>query len=71
MTKITWDYRVLLKDGTYTICEVYFKDGDRIDRTYGPEHPTGETMEYLQANLEHMLDAIQKPVINGDKLDIG
>lgn len=62
---MTWQYRVMNRDGELAIYEVYFYEDGRI-QGYGPAptYPAGETIEELQKNCEMYLTALAKPIIN-------
>lgn len=72
---MTWNYRVIKQEHpeettTYAIYEVYYDEQDNIQFiTKNPVDPHGETIEELRGNLEYMLQALNKPVLNMNELD--
>lgn len=71
-----WNHRVMKRkiDGedVYAIHEVYYEmdDEDRILWTENDVAPCGETLEELKQELQRMLKATEKPVLDYDALAI-
>jgi hypothetical protein len=71
---MSWSYRVVKQvtkiplgdiDISYSIHEVYYdSNGDIINISEGLAHPISDDIEGLQWNLERMIEACKKPVIN-------
>lgn len=67
-----WNYRVLRTadkatgEVTNQIHEVYYNDGVPTSCTLRPVSPCGETIEELHTDLQMMVTALQRPVIDGD-----
>jgi len=50
-----------------SLFEVYYDDaGKPTNITRDPVAPGGDTLEEVRSDLEHMLDALKKPVLNYD-----
>jgi hypothetical protein len=64
---MTWEYRIMNRDGELAIYEVYYYEDGRI-RGYGatPTFPAAETLEELRANCDLYLAALDKPVLKYD-----
>lgn len=61
---MTWEYRVLERDGELAIYEVYYYEDGRIQgHGESATFPAGETLEALQANCESYIAALAKPVL--------
>jgi hypothetical protein len=60
-----WNYRVFIaKDAPYHIREVYYDKDNQVDGYVGSgAWPSGDTLEELRKDLEHMLEALDKPVL--------
>lgn len=76
----TWNYRVLRRpmvtlsrnvttDPYYEIIEAYYNEAGEIDGYAEKVSPYGDTVEDLQADLNRMLEATTKPVL--DLEDVG
>jgi hypothetical protein len=71
---MSWNYRVVKTvtkiplgdtDISYGIHEVYYdSNGDIISISEGLAHPISDDLEGLQWNLERMIEACKKPVID-------
>jgi len=71
---MSWSYRVVKQvtkiplgdiDISYSIHEVYYdSNGDIINISECLAHPISDDIEGLQWNLERMIEACKKPVIN-------
>lgn len=65
-----WNYRVVRKtseDGSagYLIREVWYrKDGEIIGMTENPVYPSGRTLEELRADIDLVLLAFERPVLD-------
>lgn len=67
---MTWDYRVIVKDGSYYIYEVYYDDdGNPGAFTEDPVSPFGESLEELKEDLKHFSDALSLPVLDYSELE--
>lgn len=61
---MSFNYRVILKDGYFQIHDVYYKKSGKITAwTETAVCPTGETAEELEADLKNMLEAFKKPTL--------
>jgi len=59
-----WSYRVILKNGRYTIHEVYYdEDGEPWTCTEDPVCPECDTLDDFQAEMEHYQHALELPVL--------
>lgn len=75
---MSWNYRVIEKvsldmdddiiGATYSVHEVYYRDGAPDMWCESPQAPFGETLEELQADLERMARAIDKPTLKWDEM---
>lgn len=61
---MTWEYRVMSRDGVVAIFEVHYYEDGRI-RGYSaePTFPAGESVEELRGNCGLYLAALGKPVL--------
>ena len=67
-----WNHRVVRRvypgalDGevAYQIHEAYYGLEDKLVITKEPDHPQGETLAELRKDLERMLRALDKPVLD-------
>ena len=71
----TWNYRVIktidkLGYEVYQIHEVYY-DADRktITGWTGSSQPLGESLAELQQDMEFMMQALSRPILNSEDLD--
>ena len=61
---MTWDYRVLKRDGELAIYEVYYGDDGTVQGySAEPTYPAAETMDALRENCHQYLASLEKPVI--------
>lgn len=77
---MSWNYRVLRRshlhiNGTveysFAIYEVYYKDdGTPRSCSAEPVEPRGETLEELKKDLQWQLEALNKPVLCYETLDL-
>lgn len=72
-SKMTWNYRVIKQEqpeGTaFAIYEVYYDEQDNIQFiSNDPQNPFGETIEELRGDLEYMLQALDKPVLDMEEV---
>ena len=77
---MTWNYRVIRKTETgydnlgefFGIHEVYYDDDGNPEMvTVEPIGPAGDTFEELLSDVECMVAALKKPVLNYDDIRIG
>jgi len=71
---VSWNYRVVKTvtkiplgdtDISYGIYEVYYdENGDIVNISESLAHPISDDLEGLQWNLERMMEACKKPVID-------
>jgi len=67
---MTWNYRIVVKDGQYNIHEVYYDDKDNPEFfTVDPVGPSGESLEELRGDLEHFLEVLSLPVLDYSELE--
>lgn len=71
---ITWNYRVIHKiengEHTYAIHEVYYNEnGEPWNVTVNSTAPLGETLQELLDDLEHYIDAINRPILEFDGIN--
>ncbi len=67
---MTWNYRVVVKDGQYNIHEVYYNDkGEPEFFTEDPVGPSGESFKELKNDLEYFLEALSLPVLKYNELE--
>lgn len=62
-----WNHRVVrfVEDETYFgICEVFYEDGKVMAHTENPVALCGESVEELRETLQHMLDCLDKPILD-------
>lgn len=63
---MSWNYRVMTQDGgaTYGIHEVYYNSkGEHHSWSSEPITPQGDDQTDLKSDLEHMLLAYEKPIL--------
>ena len=59
-----WNYRVLKRDNLFAIYSVYYDDdGKIIACSESPEPAVSEDFEYLRTQLNLMLEAVDKDVV--------
>jgi hypothetical protein len=66
---MTWNYRVVRVEeegyDRYQLYEVYYDDDGKLEgMTENSMHPYGESVEELQNDLEYMMEALRKPVLD-------
>ncbi|WP_093136208.1 hypothetical protein [Variovorax sp. OK605] len=61
---MTWEYRVLDRDGELAIYEVHHDEHGRV-QGYGadPTFPAAATLEELRVNCDLYLAALDKPIL--------
>jgi len=72
---MSWNYRVIKKkhelEDSYSIHEVYYDDGVPHSWSENPQKPYGSSVEELKSNIDMMMVALGKPVlevyIDGEK----
>ena len=62
-----WSYRVRAVDGAYDIIECYYEDEKFIGWT-DRLSPLGDSLEELRRDLEHMMRALDLPVLTNKDL---
>ncbi len=68
---MNWDYRVIEHDGAFTVHEVHYNDkGAIISISEDPMGPSGETLEELKADMEYFLQALDKPVLRKEEIEL-
>ena len=66
---MVWNYRVIEHDGLFHIHEVYYNDNGSICAiSEDPMHPHGESLEELERDMEHFLQAFDRPVLKKEKI---
>jgi hypothetical protein len=59
-----WNHRIVRTEDEYLgICEVFYEDGKVLAHT-DPLPITGEDIEELRETLQHMLDCLDKPILD-------
>ena len=73
-----WNYRVLKKhcptskEDTYQVYEVYYSDHDEIEYwSAEPDTALGGNLTELRDDLQHQLEALDKPVLVEKKVGDG
>jgi hypothetical protein len=68
---MVWNYGVIEHDGMFSIHEGYYNDDGSICAiSEDPIHPHGGTMEELRSDMEHFLQALNRPVLKKEKNEI-
>jgi hypothetical protein len=66
---MTWNYRVMRRENTYAIYEVYYdNDGNMETFSEEPVCPMGESLEELRQDLEHYERALAQPTLDYTEL---
>ena len=61
---MSWNYRVIERDGELAIHEVFYDDdGHIIGHTETPVFPRAESLEDLVDELKRYAEALEKPVL--------
>ncbi|MEK8034908.1 hypothetical protein AACH06_29180 [Ideonella sp. DXS29W] len=61
---MTWNYRVMVKDGELAIYEVFYRaDGSVEGWTENPVFPRASTLKELQLELQRYAEALNKEVL--------
>lgn len=61
---MSWNYRVMCRNGELSIYEVYYRDDGTIEGySAAPTFPAGETVEELSENCRQYLSALEKPIL--------
>jgi hypothetical protein len=64
---MTWNYRVMVRDGRYAVHAVYYADDGRITTwSAEPMDLSGESVEDLSEELERFRRALSEPVLDYD-----
>jgi hypothetical protein len=62
---MTWNYRLMRRNGFLSIHEVYYKDDGKVRTwTEDPMEPGGDTVEEVQQDLKWMARALTKPILD-------
>jgi len=65
---MTWNYRVVMKDGFFGIHSVHYDDnGKRTHVSVDPIFPFGDTEEELKLDFEYFKLAFDSPVLDYTK----
>ena len=65
-----WNYRMVkTTEGTFEIREVYYEDDVPRMMTTAAAAPYGETVEELERDVKHLLEALDHPVLNESDFD--
>ncbi|MEW6763435.1 MAG: hypothetical protein AB1437_21670 [Pseudomonadota bacterium] len=61
---MSWEYRVMDRNGELAIYEVYYHDDGRVQGyTSDPGYPAGDTVDELRENLKQYCGALNKLVL--------
>jgi hypothetical protein len=67
---MTWNYRIMNKNGLLGVHGVYYDgDGNIQGMDQDPNAPQAETIDELRTVLELMLEALEKPILDYDEVD--
>ena len=67
---MSWNYRVMKKDGCLGVHGVYYDEHGNIEgMDQDPNGPTGESLDHLKTTLELMLEALEKPILDYKEFD--
>jgi hypothetical protein len=72
---MTWNYRIFketdkLGEDWFTVREVYYTESEEIEAySAEPANPGGVTVEELRSDIEHMLQALEKPILDRKEVD--
>jgi hypothetical protein len=66
---MTWNYRVMVRDGRYAIYSVYYEDGRITSCSVDPMYLDGESLEELAGELERFGQALLKPVLEYETME--
>ena len=68
-----WNYRIVSEqapEGEFLqMYEIYYDDGKIIGMLEKPSSPYGESLDELQADMNHMIEAFRKPVLKLEDLE--
>ena len=72
---MSWNYRVVLENDTYTLREVYYDipETDGMMWTENPAYPMGETLDELRQDIDLMKAGLLSPVlteVNGKLVEV-
>jgi hypothetical protein len=63
VTMTTWNYRVAKNThGEIVIVEVYYDEDGNVEFWSAEQFPLGEDVDDLRKDLQHMLEALDKPL---------
>ena len=67
---MSWNYRMINKDGELAIYSVYYYDDGSIQGTsLNPDYPIGyDNIEDLREELERYSSALEKPILKYDDI---
>jgi len=64
-TELDFDFRVVQMDGVYAIFQVFYdEDGSILAMDEEPTAPIGESLDDLNHQLSHYLEAFDLPTLN-------
>ena len=65
---MSWNYRVLDRDGELAVYEVYYReDGSVKGHSLAPSFPRGEDLNDLKEELSLYSEALNKPILKYDE----
>jgi len=68
----SWNYRVVRDQDGLRIFDVYYDDdGLPISTNAAPTYVYGETLDALNAQLQLMLEALKRPVLDDAEIGVG
>jgi hypothetical protein len=67
---MTWNYRVIKKDGHLGIHGVYYDEAGKIESyDLEPNKPLGDDLDDLRNVLELMIESLDKEILDFDRLE--
>jgi hypothetical protein len=65
-----WNYRIMKKSGSFGVHGVYYDEhGNITGMDQDPNAPIAETHEELKTMLVLMLEALEKPILDYEKVE--
>lgn len=61
-----WNYRIVMKNDSYGIHEVFYENGVPFGISEDPITPYGADLEELEENFESMQAALKKDILDYD-----